>query len=257
MNGTSFSHTLAIFVMPPRITTAVSTVMTLPVIQGETPNVCCARPAMELACVMLPIPKAAMAVSAANSMPSGLLPSPRSRAYMGPPAIWPLASFTRYFTLSTASAYFVAMPNTPVSHIHNTAPGPPAATAVATPTMLPVPIVAASAVVSAPNWLISPSPSFSRENDSLMACGRYVWMNFSLKVRNRCVPKSKIRSGGPQTKSLAWARTASMACMGVQCNRTRHRGLPAASWHDDQGRGRMAGACIPTVPPELPRSIPY
>jgi hypothetical protein len=44
----------------------------------------------------------------------------------------------------------VAIPKMPVSHIQRTAPGPPAATAVATPTMLPVPIVAASAVVSAP-----------------------------------------------------------------------------------------------------------
>ena len=48
------------------------------------------------------------------------------------------------------SEYFVEMPNTPVSHIHSTAPGPPEATAVATPTMLPVPIVAAKAVVNAP-----------------------------------------------------------------------------------------------------------
>ena len=37
MNGTSFSHTLAIDLMPPRMTTAVSTVMTAPLIQGDTP----------------------------------------------------------------------------------------------------------------------------------------------------------------------------------------------------------------------------
>ena len=172
MNGTSFSHTLAIDLMPPRMTMAVSTVITEPVIHGETPKVSLASAEIELAWVMLPMPKAAMAVSAANSIPSGLLPRPRSSAYIGPPAIMPLGCLTRYFTLSTASAYLVAMPKTPVSHIHNTAPGPPAATAVATPTMLPVPMVAASAVVSAPNWLTSPSPSFSRENDSLIACGR-------------------------------------------------------------------------------------
>ena len=79
---------------------------------------------------------------------------------------------TRYLTASTASAYFVAMPNTPVSHIQSTAPGPPAATAVATPTMLPVPIVAASAVVSAPNWLTSPSPSFVPAKEIRMAVQR-------------------------------------------------------------------------------------
>ncbi len=172
MNGTSLSHTAAIFVTPPRMTKAVSPVMTRPVIHGEMPIDCWARAEIELACVMLPMPKAATAVSAANSTPSGLLPRPRSSAYIGPPAIMPFGSLTRNFTASTASAYLVATPKTPVSHIHSTAPGPPAATAVATPTMLPVPIVAASAVVSAPNWEMSPSPSFSREKDSLIALGR-------------------------------------------------------------------------------------
>ena len=43
------------------------------------------------------------------------------------------------------------MPNTPVNQHHNTAPGPPSAIAVATPTILPVPIVAAHAVDNAPN----------------------------------------------------------------------------------------------------------
>src|SRR5690625_5890309 len=66
---------------------------------------------------------------------------------MGPPAISPRASCTRYFTASTASAYFVAMPNTAVIHIQNTAPGPPSTTAVATPAILPVPMVAESAVI--------------------------------------------------------------------------------------------------------------
>lgn len=64
------------------------------------------------------------------------------------------------------------MPNTPVSHIHSTAPGPPSETAVATPTMLPVPMVAASAVVSAPKWLTSPSPSRVRRSESRIACPR-------------------------------------------------------------------------------------
>jgi len=41
-----------------------------------------------------------------------------------------------------------------VSHIHKTAPGPPAATAEATPTMLPVPMVAARAVMSEAKGLV-------------------------------------------------------------------------------------------------------
>ena len=55
------------------------------------------------------------------------------------------------------------MPNRPVIHIQNNAPGPPAAMAVATPAMLPVPTVAASAVMSAWKWEMSPSACpFSR-----------------------------------------------------------------------------------------------
>ena len=73
----------------------------------------------------------------------------------------PLWSFTRYFTAANVSEYFVAMPNTPVSHIHSTAPGPPAKMAVPTPTMLPVPMVADRAVHSAPKLVTSPSPPVS------------------------------------------------------------------------------------------------
>jgi hypothetical protein len=62
------------------------------------------------------------------------------------------------------------MPNTPVNHIHKTAPGPPSDTAVATPTIFPVPTVAARAVIWAPKWLISPLPlslSGERQADGL------------------------------------------------------------------------------------------
>ena len=43
-------------------------------------------------------------------------------------------------------------------HIHTKAPGPPDTIAVATPTILPVPMVAAKAVVKAAKGEISPSP---------------------------------------------------------------------------------------------------
>src|SRR5262247_2655312 len=159
MNGTSSSHTRAIDLMPPRITTAVKAVITAPDHQGDTWKVSFTRVAIELACTMLPMPNAATAVRAAKIRPSQRARSPRSSTYIGPPAIVPSGPLTRYFTARTASEYLVAMPKTPVSHIQSTAPGPPALTAVATPTMFPVPMVAASAVVSAPNWLTSPVPS--------------------------------------------------------------------------------------------------
>ncbi len=172
MNGTSRSHTAAMERIPPRITIAVSAVITAPVIHGDTWNVSWASELIEFACTMQPMPKAATAVNAAKTTASQRRPRPRSSAYMGPPAMVPCGVRMRYFTASTASPYLVAMPKTPVNHIQSTAPGPPAATAVATPTMLPVPMVAASAVVSAPNCETSPSPSRWRENDRRIARGK-------------------------------------------------------------------------------------
>ncbi len=75
--------------------------------------------------------------------------SPLSRKYIGPPAISPLSSTILYLTARIASEYFVAIPTRAVTHIQKTAPGPPNTTAVATPAILPVPIVAARAVINA------------------------------------------------------------------------------------------------------------
>jgi hypothetical protein len=105
------------------------------------------------------------------------------------------------------------MPKTPVSHIQRTAPGPPAATAVATPTMFPVPIVAARAVVSAPNWLTSPAPSFFRLMEIRIAVKMCRWGKPRRNVRKTCVPKSRTMRGHPQMKSLILPRTCSSAAM--------------------------------------------
>ena len=68
------------------------------------------------------------------------------------------------------SEYFVAVPTVAAMIIQKSAPGPPATIAVATPTMLPVPIVAERAVHNAPKLEISPcSPSVSFENIYLKA----------------------------------------------------------------------------------------
>jgi len=98
-------------------------------------------------------------VKTAKQIPIHFDLRPRLMTYIGPPAKCPLCVLILYLMESTASAYLVAIPNTPVSHIHRTAPGPPRAMAVATPTIFPVPIVAASAVVSAPKCPTSPRPS--------------------------------------------------------------------------------------------------
>ena len=49
------------------------------------------------------------------------------------------------------SEYLVAIPKRAVSHIQKIAPGPPKVIAVATPTILPIPTVAAKAVISVEN----------------------------------------------------------------------------------------------------------
>ena len=132
---------------------------------------------MAFACTVLPMPKEARAAKRAKRMASHFQPSPFSRAYIGPPSILPLRVFTRYFTASSPSAYLVEIPNTPVSQHQSTAPGPPRAMAVATPMMLPVPMVAARAVARAPNCDTSPVASLSLFTESLMAlnifrCGK-------------------------------------------------------------------------------------
>ena len=58
------------------------------------------------------------------------------------------------------SQAFVDMPKKADTHIHTSAPGPPLTIAVATPLILPVPTVLASAVQAArkPETVPSPSP---------------------------------------------------------------------------------------------------
>ena len=48
---------------------------------------------MAFACTVLPIPKEAQAVKMAKSTASHFQPKPYSRAYIGPPSIFPLAVF--------------------------------------------------------------------------------------------------------------------------------------------------------------------
>ena len=135
--------------------------------------------------------------SSANSTPSHFMFSPRSSAYIAPPCIRPSLVCTRYLTAIRLSAYLVAMPNTPVSQHHRTAPGPPRNTAVPTPTMLPVPMVEASAVVSAWNWLTSPGESGSLVTDRRMPVNVLRWMKPVRNVMNRCVPSSSTIIGNP------------------------------------------------------------
>ena len=78
---------------------------------------------------------------------------------MGPPKTRPSGVVLRYMTASVQEASFDDMPKTAVRIIQNTAPGPPTPTAMATPAMLPRPMVADRALDSAWKCEISPGSS--------------------------------------------------------------------------------------------------
>ena len=117
---------------------------------------------MELPCVMFPIPKEAITAKSANSharmVPKVLFFSPFFMVYIGPPLISPFALTSRYLMASIHSLNLEVRPKAAEIHIHTRAPGPPETMAVATPTIFPVPMVAASAVVSAEKGDTSPCP---------------------------------------------------------------------------------------------------
>lgn len=69
--------------------------------------------------------------------------------YIGPPCRSPLLSRPRYMTASEQVKNLVAIPTIAVIHIQKIAPGPPTVMARATPPMLPIPTVPASADESA------------------------------------------------------------------------------------------------------------
>lgn len=94
------------------------------------------------------------------------------------------------------------MPTSAEIHIQKMAPGPPAVIAVATPTMLPVPMVADSAVHKAPNWLMSPGASGSFVTDSLMAVGSLRWMKPVRKVKKDVRPQQQHEHRRPPNEGV-------------------------------------------------------
>ena len=106
MKGTSFSQTLAMVLTPPKITTATRIVMTMASthlgMRGKLPQMMLVIAEDWTA---EPVPRVAMTANRANkTAPAfahmGVVPSERlkarSQAYMAPPIISPLWSFTRY-----------------------------------------------------------------------------------------------------------------------------------------------------------------
>ena len=161
---------------------------------------------IEFACVMLPIPNEAHTANSANSVAMSLPkvpPIPFFIAYIGPPAISPTEFVSRYLTARTDSAYLVDKPNAALIHIQTIAPGPPSTIAVDTPTILPVPTVALSAVIS--DWNGDRSPCLSALCCMIIFIAYIKFIhgrNFSRNVRNMPVPTRNASIIGPQTKSF-------------------------------------------------------
>ena len=101
---------------------------------------------------------------------------------------------------SKPSAYLVAMPKKAASHIQKSAPGPPMQIAVATPTILPVPMVAERAVQSAPKLVTSPSPSDSFWNIKRNALGRCKTCTKPLRRVSK-IPVAKIKTINGQSQT--------------------------------------------------------
>src|SRR5919106_5504127 len=163
MNGTTFSVTRAIDLMPPMITTPTITATTSPNSQPLSAMKPASPPVMLTICWndwlawnMLPPPSEPamqqIAKNTARTLPNPAMPfsaRPLLRKYIGPPETVPSAYSLRYLTPSVHSANFNDMPIRPAMIIQNVAPGPPIDTAIATPAMLPSPTVPESAVASA------------------------------------------------------------------------------------------------------------
>ncbi len=105
------------------------------------------------------------------------------------------------------------MPRIAMIHIQKIAPGPPEMIAVATPTMLPVPMVAASAVQRLWNWLMAlssrPVCAVTLRSVKIAPMVFFIqwakWLNWKPFVRTvmqRPAIKSSASPIGPQTMPL-------------------------------------------------------
>ena len=142
--GIIFSVIDAIRFTPPKIIIPVIAASPIPTASGATFSSVHSAEAIALDCVILPIPSDA-AMQNTEKMQAGLrLENAFSMYVIEPPSHSFCSFFTLYSMPSIFSAQQVISPSIADIIIQNTAPGPPALSAAATPIMLPVPIQAAS-----------------------------------------------------------------------------------------------------------------
>lgn len=126
--------------------------------------------------------------------------------YIGPPDISPRSLTSLYLIANIHSENLEDNPKQAEIHIQTNAPAPPETIAVATPTIFPVPIVAAKAVVNAENGDTSPFPLLfvldSLLNVFLIAQGRFLQVKKLQRIVKRIpVPTRRTSITGPHTKA--------------------------------------------------------
>ena len=136
--------------------------------------------------------------------------------YIGPPDISPRSLTSLYLIANIHSENLEDNPKQAEIHIQTNAPAPPETIAVATPTIFPVPIVAAKAVVNAENGDTSPSPLLfvldSLLNVFLIAQGRFLQVKKLQRIVKRIpVPTRRTSITGPHTK----ASTSAMILLNI------------------------------------------
>ena len=101
-------------------------------------------------------------------------PRPLVIIYIGPPCTSPLSSVPLNIIAEEPSKNLVAIPTIALTHIQKIAPGPPIVRAIATPAILPIPTVAAIALISASKELICPDLDESVERRDFIALPKYL-----------------------------------------------------------------------------------
>ena len=157
MVGTMRDASLAMRPMPPRITVPTIMVITTPIMKRKKSvfsmpagvvNTVVTDSTSWLACMKHRVPMRPKHEKA-TAIGFHLGPSPLTIIYMGPPCSSPLVSRPLYMMARVPSKNFVDMPTMALTHIQNITPGPPTVRAIATPAMLPMPTVAAMALIRA------------------------------------------------------------------------------------------------------------
>ena len=127
MAGTTLPATAPMRFTPPMRTAPASRKTATAVNHVGMERLACMASPMELPCTIAPVPIQATMPNSAKHEPSHihLGPSPFLMKYMAPPTQFPAGVFSRKCTERSTSLNLVAIPTRAVTHIQNSAPGPP------------------------------------------------------------------------------------------------------------------------------------